>query len=272
MSTVQALYIYPVKSLGGISINSMSFDKLGPVNDRRYMLIDKNGFMMTQRDHPILAKFNTALNNQTLTITFDNNSININLEQTSNKNIAVEIWGDNISGFEVHPTISQWFSQKIESQVRFIKFNQNTPRIMDRDFVDFDAQVAFADGFQILLTQHSSLEALELGNNEDMLRFRPNIVAQGNNAFDEDYWRTISINQCEFAIVKPCERCSMPAVNPKNGTKQPKVIRALAQKRLFHKGMYFGQNLALISQNPSIIKVGEPILIKEKSNHSNIKQ
>ena len=234
------------------------------------MLVDKDGTMMTQREHPFLAKFKTDISNQTLFITYANDQISIDLEQTNNNSVTSEVWGDNVKGNEVNTEISKWFSDKLNQAVTFIKFDLNTPRIMDRNYVNFDAKVGFADGFQILLTQQSSLEALELDKNEDMLRFRPNIVVIGDKAFSEDYWRIISINKCDFAIVKPCERCLMPAVNPIDGSKQPKVIRTLAQKRLFNKGMYFGQNLVLINQNRSTIRVNDPVLIKEKSDQSNI--
>jgi len=270
MITVQALYIYPVKSLSGISINTMSFDKLGPTNDRRYMLIDNNENMLTQRDHPILAKFKTAINKQTLIISFESDQIEIDMTLTGNNLLSCEVWEDRTKGSEISQEISDWFSAKLNFKAHFIKFDQNTPRTMDRNFVDHDAQVGFADGFQILLTQQSSLEALELDKNEDMLRFRPNLVVKGETAFSEDYWQTININNCELAIVKPCERCTMPAVNPKDGTKQPKVIRALAQKRLFNKGMYFGQNLVLINQNPSTINIDDRVSITNRSKHSNI--
>jgi len=270
MTTVQSLYIYPVKSLSGISVDSLSFDNLGPINDRRYMLVNKDGSMMTQREHPFLAKFKTDISDHTLLISYEGDQISINLEQTSNNIVASEVWGDNVKGNEVNTEISKWFSSKLNKDVIFIKFNLNTPRTMDRNYVNFDAKVGFADGFQILLTQQSSLEALDLDKNEDILRFRPNIVVTGDKAFSEDYWRIISINKCDFAIVKPCERCLMPSVNPTDGSTQPKVIRALAQKRLFNKGVYFGQNLALINQTHSTIKVNDSVFIKEKSTQSNI--
>ena len=270
MISVKALFIYPIKSLAGINLDSMSFDQLGPKNDRRYMLVDSHNTMLTQREYPILAKFKTQITQNDLFISFENEQIKIQLDESSHHSISSQVWEDDVKGFEVSTDISKWFSTQLNQPVRLIKFDENQPRIMSREFVDFDATVGFADGFQLLITQQSSLEALDLKENENMLRFRPNIVVHGAEAFSEDYWRELNINNTILKIVKPCARCLMPAVNPEDGSKQPGVIRALAQKRLFNKNTYFGQNAIITSKNTTIININEPILITKQSKKTNI--
>ena len=39
---VKELYIYPIKSLAGIRVESAKAEEMGFENDRRWMLIDKN--------------------------------------------------------------------------------------------------------------------------------------------------------------------------------------------------------------------------------------
>ena len=50
MLTVSQLFIYPIKSLGGIELSSAEVDKRGLKNDRRWMLVDNNNQFMTQRE------------------------------------------------------------------------------------------------------------------------------------------------------------------------------------------------------------------------------
>ncbi|BCE02820.1 MOSC domain-containing protein [Marinicellulosiphila megalodicopiae] len=270
MIKIQSLYIYPVKSLSGIKIQTMEFDELGPKHDRRYMLIDNNNLMMTQRNHPILARFNTQLLKNNLIISYLDDSINIDLASNTNKKVKSALWDDEVFGLEVSQEISDWFSKKLESNVKFIKYDNRHPRTMDSKYVNTRKQVGFADGFQILITQQSSLEALGLEENEDMERFRPNIVLEGGHPFSEDYWRQIKINELLIDIVKPCARCSMPAVNPLDGSRQPIVIRKLAQTRLFNKEIYFGQNAFLSMTFRSSISTGDSIIITKQSSTSNI--
>jgi len=58
---VSELMIFPVKSLGGIGLNTMPYDALGPVGDRRYMLVNQTGEFISQRSHPRLSQVSLSL-------------------------------------------------------------------------------------------------------------------------------------------------------------------------------------------------------------------
>src|SRR6266542_3762482 len=62
------LFIYPVKSLRGISLPSAQVDELGLVGDRRFMVVDENGRFLSQRTLPRMALIATALSADTLTL------------------------------------------------------------------------------------------------------------------------------------------------------------------------------------------------------------
>ena len=51
------IWIYPVKSLGGIQVMSAKVMEKGLQYDRRWMLVDEQGTFMTQRALPTLALF-----------------------------------------------------------------------------------------------------------------------------------------------------------------------------------------------------------------------
>lgn len=52
---VQEIYLYPIKSLGGISVRQALVEERGFRYDRRWMLVDKKGEFVTQRTYPQLA-------------------------------------------------------------------------------------------------------------------------------------------------------------------------------------------------------------------------
>ncbi len=56
MLEISRLFIYPIKSLGGIELDALSFDALGPELDRRYMLVSASGKFISQRSHPTLSQ------------------------------------------------------------------------------------------------------------------------------------------------------------------------------------------------------------------------
>lgn len=273
MLSVEHLIIYPVKSLGPIHLERMTFDRYGPVNDRRFMLIDDKNKMLTQRGIPEMAMFHPSISGNLLSIHYKSHSCGFSMTETEGEPIDSVIWGDNIIGEEVNASISAWFSEQLGRSVRLIKQAENYKREMDKEFVSDSAEVGFADGFQLLLTQKSSLETLALGENENMLRFRPNIVVTGGEAFEEDYWQRIAIAHVTLNVVKPCSRCSMPAVNPSDASRQPEVIHALAKKRMFNKKTFFGQNLVLDSQQDRLaaqIKMNDTVSVIKKGTLSNL--
>jgi uncharacterized protein YcbX len=51
---VSQLFHFPVKSLKGVKPKQMELDGFGPKWDRRFMLVDKTGRFLTQRECPFL--------------------------------------------------------------------------------------------------------------------------------------------------------------------------------------------------------------------------
>ena len=53
--------MYPIKSASGISAKEMEVVTRGPRFDRRWMVVDEAGMLITQRTVPALAKVGVAL-------------------------------------------------------------------------------------------------------------------------------------------------------------------------------------------------------------------
>jgi uncharacterized protein YcbX len=62
------LYLYPVKSLRGVSVPSATLDAHGLVGDRRFLVVDATGRFLTQRALPRMALIATALDATHLTL------------------------------------------------------------------------------------------------------------------------------------------------------------------------------------------------------------
>ncbi|MCH7963957.1 MAG: MOSC N-terminal beta barrel domain-containing protein [Bacteroidetes bacterium] len=52
---ITGIYIYPIKSLGGISLQSSAVEERGLQYDRRWMLVDEVNHFITQRSFPQMA-------------------------------------------------------------------------------------------------------------------------------------------------------------------------------------------------------------------------
>ena len=72
---ITSIWIYPVKSLGGIQLQEAKVLPKGLEHDRRWMLIDEHNNFMTQRVFPKMALFKMEMKNgelavRTSTLTF----------------------------------------------------------------------------------------------------------------------------------------------------------------------------------------------------------
>ena len=73
MLKISELFIYPVKSLGGISVTSAVVAQRGLEYDRRWMPVDNNNCFITQREFPSLALFLITTNKEGLQVTHKQN-------------------------------------------------------------------------------------------------------------------------------------------------------------------------------------------------------
>jgi len=65
---LSGIYIYPVKSLKGISLSGANLEERGLQHDRRWMVVDENNRFISQREHAVLATVSVALETEGLTV------------------------------------------------------------------------------------------------------------------------------------------------------------------------------------------------------------
>jgi MOSC domain-containing protein len=91
----------------------------------------------------------------------------------------------------------------------------------------------------------------------DIMRFRPNVVIDGEEPFAEDAWPTVRIGNLKFRTTMVCDRCVMTTIDPITlaGGKEP--IRTLARHRRWNHKTWFGIRLAPLGTGT--ISVGEAV-------------
>ncbi len=254
--TVKSLHIYPIKSLQGIELSSVELTDTGFKYDRQWMLVDDNNTFITQRSYPKMARFKTAIVNDTLRVSMGGSSIDLDLNKQSESNIEVTIWLDTVQACLEDENINNWFSQQLDMPCKLVKLALNKKRSVDNTFAKNQETVGFADAFPLLVVAHNNIELLNSKLNEpaEMNRFRANIVIDGLAPHEEDKIQSIIINDININLVKPCDRCTVPSVNQQTGEKRPDILRALIKYRQFNKKIYFGMNG--IHQQNGIIEKG----------------
>jgi uncharacterized protein len=246
------IYIYPIKSLGGIRVPSSKVMEKGLAFDRRWMLIDETSTFMTQRVHTLMALFKLEMNQSSFKITFKNDSILLPFVHSHiPKEIKTNVWDDEVTTFEVSEAYSNWFSEKLGMKCKLVFFPEENSRPVDVRYKINNENVSLADGYPLLIIGQSSLDDLNsrLELPVPMNRFRPNLVFVGGQPYEEDTWKFFTIGKNKFAGVKPCSRCVLTTVDQQTGEKGKEPLATLATYRKRENNIYFGQNVLAIDHN-----------------------
>ncbi len=268
MLQLSEIWIYPVKSLGGIALQQSQVIEGGLEFDRRWLLVDENGLFITQRNHPELALFQPEIVDSFLKISHreQQESITVPLYPSFSKTeqkIKIQVWDDIVEAFEVSLDVSDWFSKILGFSVRLVYMPNESLRKVDADFaVSSNDVTAFSDGFPFLIIGQSSLDDLNsrLKESVSIRRFRPNFVFTGGKSYEEDSWREFTIGELPFYGVKPCSRCVLTTVDPDRGVFSGKdPLLTLSKYRNIGNKVLFGQNI--IAKHRGSLQVGDELRI-----------
>ncbi|MFY0639534.1 MAG: MOSC domain-containing protein [Bermanella sp.] len=258
---VSQLFHFPVKSLKGSKLESMSIDEFGPQWDRRFMLVEKTGRFVTQRQSPKMGQISTHVNEGTLVLTFaeDQRAVNLKDLNTIDQYMDVRVWNDEVRARLITSEVNTWLSNILNRDVFLCYMGDDTHRQVDLEFSQAGDRASFSDGFPFLIISEASVDFLseKLGRHLEAERFRANIVVSGCEAFEEDQWKKIKIKGIEFELVKPCSRCVIPTLDLNTSQKQPDVMQVMLKHRKQGKHVMMGQNA--IHRGLGVIKVGDVV-------------
>ncbi len=263
---ISSIYIYPIKSLGGVSVSSAKVTARGLEHDRRWMLIDENNRFLSQREFHSLALLQISMAENALTVshkTLSVKSLVINfLENTDNlPRLQVTVWDDTVEAVEVSQEANNWFSEVLQSPTRLVYMPDDSFRKVDERYaISQDDITSFSDGYPILIIGENSLADLNARLEEPvpMNRFRPNLVFSGGEPFEEDTWRNFSVGTSQLVGVKPCARCVMTTINQDSAETGKEPLKTLASFRKVGHKILFGQNV--LPLNVGDISVGDGII------------
>jgi uncharacterized protein YcbX len=255
------IFIYPVKSLGSISLQTSKIEERGLKFDRRWMLVDESNKFITQRSHPLLALISVEIRNNLLVFFHKQNklpSFSVPTTPYDADEILVQIWNDEVPALKYKREVNDWLTDAIQSKSSLVFMPDSTKRAVNSEYA-MNKIVSFADGFPFLMIGEESLKELHTNfdNPLPVNRFRPNFVFSGGNPYDEDDWKRIIIGENIFTSVKPCSRCVITTINQDTGEKGKEPLETLFRTRQKNGKVYFGINLT--TETKGIVKVGDKI-------------
>lgn len=259
---ISALYVYPVKSLGGIAVEASKVEERGLKYDRRWMLVNEKNELVTQRTHVRMSLLKVAIQATGLLVSHLENEAEflIPFKPQTAERLTVTVWDDSLEAIRVSDEADAWFTEQIGDDCRLVFQPEDSFRFADERFaVTGKEHVSMADGYPILIISEASLADLNarLETPVEMLRFRPNIVVTDCEAFVEDELKNFTVNNVELCGVKPCARCVMTTIKPGTTEKGAEPLKTLSTYRQVGNKILFGQNVLV--HKTGKIAVGDKI-------------
>ncbi len=270
--TLGALFVHPVKSCAGIAVDAALLVETGLDLDRAWMLVDEAGEMLTQRELPRMALVQPTLRHGDMVLRAPGMlALHVRLD-TVEAPTRVRVWDDIVKAYDMGALAAQWFSDFLGRRLRLVRFDPDEKRLSDPAWAgSIEAENAFADGFPLLVANAASLGDLNLRLAARgvapvaMQRFRPNLVLDGLQPYDEDHLEAIEIDTPQgpvrLRLVKPCVRCGIPNVDPATGETGPEPGATLAGCRAdprMQGGITFGVNAVVVAGFGHELRVGQP--------------
>jgi uncharacterized protein YcbX len=265
---VVGLLFYPVKSMRGVEAEVLELGPRGPTHDREFMVVDEANRFVTQRNAPALATLTARVDGATLALGDDDGvALSVPLDVEGPRR-DVTVWRDTVSAIDCGDAAATWLEARLQHPCRLVRMPGSTIRPLDPKFSPRPgAQTGFADAYPVLLTNASSLDALnrELPHALGMERFRPNVVVTGAPEWAEDEWLVVQVGAVTFDLVKPCARCAVITTDQRSGEKPdgttPLTVLA-ASRTLPPFGAIFGQNA--VHRSSGTLRVGDPLVVLER--------
>jgi uncharacterized protein YcbX len=277
MAILSELILYPIKSCAGVSVREATLTSAGlsvdAVYDREWMLVDEAGLCLTQREHPRMALITPRIKSDTLELRAPGMlrlEIPLGLPAPGEERTReVTVWDDKVMAYDCDDITAAWFSNAVGVPCRLVRFHAGATRFASAKWTgEVAAPTLFSDGFPILLVGSASLadlnEKLTAAGRDaiPMNRFRPNMVVDGIEAFEEDYADTFVLGEAHLKPVKPCPRCPMPSVDQATGVPGPDpldILRTYRTKPAMDDAICFGMNSIVTQGDGQRVHVGQVV-------------
>lgn len=269
-AVLQGIHVYPVKSLAGQAPDSAVVEPWGPAGDRRWMLVDTAGRVVTQREEPRLALAGAEpMPDGGIRICAPGREpLRVHVPDPADT-VGVRLFSDRIDVVAAGASAHAWFSAYLGTDVRLVHLDDPARRrAIDPQYAQPGETVSFADGYPLLVTTAASLDALNSLIAQDDLpdegplpmdRFRPSLVVAGVAPWAEDDWARIAVGEVPFRVVKRCGRCVVTTTDQHTAERGREPLRTLARHRRLDGQPVFGQNL--VPESTGVIQVGDPVHI-----------
>ena len=200
---------YPVKSMGGESLQSVDVDARGLAGDRWFAVVDATGKLGSGKNSRRFRRFDEIFEYHATVVDGD-----------------TQVAGPTGSWLVGDPELDRVLGEQTAADVRVLS----------------EAGTPHQDAGQVSLVGTASLDWCRehLDVDGDRRRIRPNLVVSTTEPFVEERWggATIRVGTVELTVVERIERCRMVDIAQEGLAEQSGWLKALGRERDLCLGIY----------------------------------
>ncbi|MGZ3726942.1 MAG: MOSC domain-containing protein [Pseudobdellovibrio sp.] len=266
---VTGLYIYPVKSCRSIPLTELKIDHRGPVMDRQWVIVDEQNQFQTLRTNSKFAEILTSVDGTNLYLQLGRDLVSVKLHDESKQVEDVTIWGETFKAGIENPVINEALSNFLNKKVKLARYQSQSFRDLGKGATDFVKETMFSDSRPILLVNQASFNDLnqKLADKSYPLsqiqRFRPNIIVEGLEAYEEEAVAEFKIGNLLLKQPKLCGRCPVVTQEVETGKVVSKeTLKVLVEDRKKPDSNKIPFGVYLTPGQQGSIKIGDQVLIQ----------
>ncbi|MGR0319385.1 MOSC domain-containing protein [Agromyces sp. ZXT2-3] len=244
---VTRLRLHPVKSFAGLDVGSAIVRPWGLEGDRRWGVVDPAGAPVTAREAKALLGLTAEpLADGGLLLAAPGAGEPLRVDPPIG---AAPIPVGHSRQHEALPAGDEadaWLSDRMRMPLRLVWQPDPVQRPVNPAHGGRPGEgLSLADAGPLLLVSEASLAQLNAWTPEDVppldvVRFRPNVVIDGEIPFAEDSWTHVRIGGVRFRFGEICDRCVMTTIDPVTLARGKEPIRTLARHRKWDGATWFG--------------------------------
>ena len=252
MPKVQAIHSTPVKSFGLASVSAAQVSNRGILNDRRFLVLDSERRVVTQRQIGKLTQARAEYDDSSdrLSITLPNGIEAVGHPKPGERTATV-LWGRVINGALAEGDWNAALSEFCGADLTLMK-----P----------DDPGACFDEYPVSLISEASIANLSDHTNGakrfEARRFRPTLLIGGCDAHEEDDWlgKGLAVGErLRLRVVARDPRCAITTLDPDTGERDFDTLRLILGFRPSRRAAYLG--VYGIVEVPGEVSVGDDIRI-----------
>ena len=227
---IRELWVYPVKSLGGVRLDQAAITSAGSLAlDREWVVVGSQRQKIWQGDIPRMTLVRVGLAADVLTLSLDGMPPFVLACDHGGAPAGLEMYKHHFTGIDAGDEAAAWLTAALGQDLRLVRIG--------------DAAHRWGGLNPIHVVSDASLAALNAALHQEgdapvtPLRFRPNVVLGSAGlppAWFEEASASLDFGGARLHLREPCVRCELPnisLIDASRGRQPLKLIGRLSQDR-----------------------------------------